>query len=326
MFSYIKKIIIRSTNLLLQNKKLSTYIFFVFISFAFWLLTMMSKMHETTLVVPVSYINYPQDLVEIEAPLEYIKVRVKTTGISIVLFHLFNHNSLVLNYKVANSQPRENGENLFWIMNSKRNEVMRVLGSSTEIMAIMPERVIVPFTKKNKKEVPVILNADIHCKQGFWLANDVSINPSSVVIYGDQDVLDTVNSIKTNFLRKRELDGRHIFDISIIIPDVLGCESKSVSLEINAEPFIEEIIVQEVEVRNLPSGYSMKLFPREVNVTLRLPKDQYQLLKGNLFKLYIDASILEEHKLLEIKYDNLAENVKVERIFPNYIEFLLIKE
>ena len=70
----------------------------------------------------------------------------------------------------------------------------------------------------------------------------------------------------------------------------------------------------------------MKLFPREVNVTLRLPKDQYQLLKGNLFKLYIDASILEEHKLLEIKYDNLAANVKVERIFPNYIEFLLIKE
>lgn len=326
MLFHFKRIIFHPKTSLFKNKRLSTYVFFVFISFAFWLLTMMSKTHETTLFVPISYINYPEDMVEIKAPLESVKVRVKTTGISIVLFHLFNHNSLILNYTVANSQPIDNGKNLFWIMNSKRNEVMRVLSSSMEIMAITPERVIVPFTRKTKKEVPVILNAEINYKQGYWLANDITVSPSSVVLYGEQAVLDTITGIETVFLQLKELDKNYISNISLVIPDALGCKSKAVSVEIYAEPFIEEVVVREVEVRNLPRGYSMKLFPREVSVTLRLPKDQYQLLKGNLFKLYIDAASLKEQELLEIHYDNLLANVKIQRIFPNYLEYLLIKE
>ena len=326
MLFHFKRIIFHPRTSLFKNKRLSTYVFFVFISFAFWLLTMMSKTHETTLFVPISYINYPEDMVEIKAPLESVKVRVKTTGISIVLFHLFNHNSLILNYTVANSQPIDNGKNLFWIMNSKRNEVMRVLSSSMEIMAITPERVIVPFTRKTKKEVPVILNTEINYKQGYWLANDITVNPSSVVLYGEQAVLDTITGLETVFLQLKELDKNYISNISLVIPDALGCKSKAVSVEIYVEPFIEEVIVRDVEVRNLPRGYSMKLFPREVSVTLRLPKDQYQLLKGNLFKLYIDAASLKEQQLIEIHYDNLLADVKIQRIFPNYLEYLLIKE
>ena len=326
MLFHFKRIIFHPKTSLFKNKRLSTYVFFVFISFAFWLLTMMSKTHETTLFVPISYINYPEDMVEIKAPLESVKVRVKTTGISIVLFHLFNHNSLILNYTVANSQPIDNGKNLFWIMNSKRNEVMRVLSSSMEIMAITPERVIVPFTRKTKKEVPVILNTEINYKQGYWLANDITVTPSSVVLYGEQAVLDTITGIETVFLQLKELDKNYISNISLVIPDALGCKSKAVSVEIYVEPFIEEVIVRDVEVRNLPRGYSMKLFPREVSVTLRLPKDQYQLLKGNLFKLYIDAASLKEQQLIEIHYDNLLADVKIQRIFPNYLEYLLIKE
>ena len=326
MFSHLKRIIIRFINLFLKNKRLGTYAFFIVMSFAFWCLTMMSKIHETTLHVPISYINYPEDLVEIEAPIEYVKVRVKTTGVSIILFHLLNNNSLVLNYMVSNSQPIDNGKNLFWIMNSKRNEVVNALGSSMEIMDITPERVIVPFTQRTKKVVPVILNAEIHYKQGYWLVNDIDIIPSSVVLYADQSLLDTVNSIETNLLSLKEIDGNHIFNIPLVIPEAIKCKNKSVSVEVCVEPFIEEVLIHEVEIRNLPRGYSMKLFPKQVKVTLRLPRDKYQLLKGNLFRLYIDASNFLERKTLEVQYDNLSANVKIERIFPNFLEFLIIKE
>lgn len=326
MFSHLKRIIIRFINPLFKNKRLGTYAFFIIMSFAFWCLTMMSKIHETTLVVPIIYINYPEDLVEIEAPLEYVKVRVKTTGISIILFHLLKNNSIVLNYMVSNSQPINNGKNLFWIMNSKRNEIANALGSSMEIMDITPERVIVPFTQRTKKVVPVILNAEIHYKQGYWLVNDIDIIPSSVVLYGDQSLLDTVNSVETNLLRLKAIDENHIFNIPLVLPEAIKCKSKSVYVEVCVEPFVEELIIQEVEIRNLPKGYSMKLFPKQVNVTLRLPKDKYQLLKGNLFRLYVDASNFVDRKTLEVQYDNLSANVKIERIFPNFLEFLIIKE
>ena len=70
----------------------------------------------------------------------------------------------------------------------------------------------------------------------------------------------------------------------------------------------------------------MKLFPKDVNVTLRLPRDKYQLLKTNFLRLYVDAAELGDKKTVLVKYDGLPEMVKLERIYPNYLEFLLIKE
>ena len=211
-------------------------------------------------------------------------------------------------------------------MNSKRQEVTDVLGTSIEILNINPERIIIPFANKIKKEVPVVLNSEISFKQEFWLANDIKLTPSSVIIYGEQDLLDTISSVTTDLLTLNNLDKNQTHEIALFLPNGLKCKTSSVSVELIVEPFIEQIITQEVEIRNLKKGYSMKLFPSNVSVTLRLPKDKYQLLKTNSLKLFIDASELGEQKTIAVRYDNLSENIKLERIYPNRLEFLLIKE
>lgn len=287
---------------------------------------MLSKTHETTFSLPIKYVNYPTDLMEVINPPDFIQLRVKASGISIISFHLVNYNSLVLDYDIANSQPINNGKNLFWIMNAKRKELADVLGVSIEIMNVTPERVIVPFANKIKKQVPVVLNAEINLKQGFWLFNETKINPSSVIIYGEQDLLDSINSVTTDLLNLNDIDKDQLHEIALILPNGLQCKVKTVSAEISVESFIEEIVTQEVEIRNLDKGYSMKLFPRDIDVTLRLPKDKYQLLETNFLRLYIDASRLAEQSTILVNYDNLPERVRVERIYPNRLEFLLIKE
>jgi hypothetical protein len=139
-------------------------------------------------------------------------------------------------------------------------------------------------------------------------------------------LLDTISSVTTDLLTLNNLDKNQTHEIALFLPNGLKCKTSSVSVELIVEPFIEQIITQEVEIRNLKKGYSMKLFPRDVSVTLRLPKDKYQLLKTNSLKLFIDASELGEQKTIAVKYDNLSENIKLERIYPNRLEFLLIKE
>ena len=117
MLVYLKKVTISFFRSIFKNKQLGTYIFFFIISFAFWFLSMLSRTHETTLNIPVSYINYPINLVEVEGADNFIKVRVKAAGISIISFYLFNSKKLVLNYDIANSKLKEKGKILFWIMN-----------------------------------------------------------------------------------------------------------------------------------------------------------------------------------------------------------------
>lgn len=321
-----KKVISIFLNAISKNKKLNTYAFFFLISFAFWLLTMLSKQHETTLVVPVKYINSPPDLMGVVNPVDYIEVRVQAIGVSIILFNLFNYNTLFLDYDVANSQPISNGKNLFWIMNSKRDKVSSILGENIQIMNIIPERIMVPLINKTKKEVSVILNHDVNLKQSFWLVNDIQIDPSSIFLYGEKDVLDSIHSVTTDLLKLDEIDKDQLHKISIVIPNGTRSKTNSVLVNLDIEPFIEEVFMQEVRIRNLKAGYSMKLFPRDISVTLRLSQDKYHLLKTNFLKLYVDASKLGKQKTLRIAYDNLPEGVKIERLYPNRLEFLLIKE
>ena len=322
----IKKVIGSSFDSLNKNKKLNTYTFFFFIAFAFWFLTMLSKTHETTFSVPVRYINPPADLMEVVQPADFIQIRVKAAGVSILLHHLINYNVLSLDYEVANSQPITNGKNLFWIMNSKREKISQILGESIQIMNITPERIVIPFINKTRREVSVILNQDIKFKQSFWLANNIELVPSSVILYGDKNLLDSISSVTTDLLKLDELDQDQLHEITVVIPNGLRCNTNSVLVEVNVEPFIEEVIIQEVKIRNLEEGYSMKLFPKEASVTIRISKDKYHLLKTNFLRLYVDASKIGEQKTLTINYENIPEGVKLERIYPNRLEFLLIKE
>jgi hypothetical protein len=326
MFTNLKKVVISFFKSLLINRRLNTYIFFFAIAFAFWFLTMLSKTHETTFLMPIKYVNHPPNLIEIVDPAKFIKVRVKASGISIISFHLFNKNSIVLNYDVANSQPIENGRNLFWTINSNRKEVARILGYSVEIMNITPERIIVSFANKIQKVVPVILNANISLRQAFWLANDIIIKPSSIILYGEQKLLDSVNSITTDLLDLNDVYKDQLYHVDLRTPNGLKCMYTTISVELKVEPFIEEVITKEVEIRNLKKGYSMKLFPKDVSVTLRLPKDKYHFLKVGFLKLFVDASKLDDKETAAVEYDNLPEIVKIERIYPNRLEFLLIKE
>ena len=326
MLSNLKKVIVSFFKSISKNKKLSTYAFFFFLAFSFWFLSMLSKTHETTLQIPIKYINYPPDLVEKDTPTNFVDIRVKAAGFTILSFHLFNYKSLILSYDIANSKPTNSGKNLFWIMNSKRKDIADVLGSSMEILDISPAKLAVSFTNKSKKEVPVILNSGIDIKQAYWLSEEIAINPSEVVLYGDNDILDNLPSITTELLQLTEIDNDVNQKVALRIPDELQCKTTFVDVKIKVEPFIEEIFEQKVEVRNLIEGYTLKLFPGSINITLRLPKDKYSLLKTDFLHMYIDASDISEQNTLEVKHDNIPSFVKLERIYPKRLEFLLIKE
>ena len=327
MSSNLKKSIAHFFKSVAKNKKLNTYALFLFISFSFWFLSMLSKTHETTLSVAVNYKNYPTDLVEINSSIDFIEARVKAPGFSIVFYHFFNFKTLKLDYEIANSKPIKNGKNLFWILNSKREKVAEILGSSMEIMDLSPERLIVPFANKTKKEVPIKLFDDITLKSEYWLSSEIQLNPEKITIYGDQNVLDSLTEISTELLKLDNVFENTSIKVDLIIPEGLQTKETELSVTINVEQFIEQKMTQKVKVENLKKGFTLKLFPNEISATIRLPKSKYNFLKTDFLNITVDASELDENtKRLKVQINNLPSFVKLERLYPQEVEFLLIKD
>ena len=49
------------------------------------------------------------------------------------------------------------------------------------------------------------------------------------------------------------------------------------NVSILVEPFVEKIFNKKVFVRNLKSGYSVRVFPEDIMITIRLPKEKYSI-------------------------------------------------
>ena len=197
MFDYLRNQISSFFKSESNNKKLSTYALFLLISFSFWFLSMLSKHHETTIKVPVEYVNFFPDKVVIYPIVSFVEARVKAPGFSILFYNIFNFSKLKLDIEQANIKPKKGGSEIFWLMNSKRRLISEVISSSMELIAINPERLIISFNNKAKKKVAVRLKKSISLKPEIWFSDPISLVPDSVIIYGDQEQLDIIDFIET---------------------------------------------------------------------------------------------------------------------------------
>jgi len=310
-----------------NNKKLSTYALFLFLSFSFWFLSMLSKHHETTLRIPVIYANFPTDKVLISPPISFVEARIKAPGFSILFYNLFNFSKLNLDIEQANIKPKKGGSEVFWLMNSKRKAVSEVISSSMELMAINPERLIISFSNKAKKKVVIKLNQFISLKPEIWFANPITLVPDSVMIYGDQYLLDLVDFVETKELLLVDVSESITHNVQLSIPTTVQCNISAVEVIIEVEPFVEQLLKHKVEVKNLKKGYVLKLFPKLVQVTIQAPKDKYSMLQTDFLKLQVDASLIsEESRRLVVEVENLPSFIQLQRVYPSRVEFLLIKE
>jgi hypothetical protein len=310
-----------------NNKKLSTYALFFFLSFSFWFLSMLSKHHETTLRIPVIYANFPANKVLLSPPISFVEARVKAPGFSILFYNLFNFSQLSLDIKQANIKPKTGGSEVFWLMNSKRKAVAEIISSSMELIEIDPERLIILFSNKAKKKVAVKLNKSISLKPEIWLANPIALVPDSVMIYGDQHLLDLVGFVETKEFLLADVSESITHNVQLSIPATVKCKTSVVEVIIEVEPFVEQLLKHKVEVKNLQKGYVLKLFPKVVQVTIQAPKDKYSMLQTDFLKLQVDASLIsEESRTLAVEVENLPSFIQLQRVYPSRVEFLLIKE
>ena len=310
-----------------NNKKLSTYVLFIFISFSFWFLSMLSKQHETTLQVPVEYVNFPADKVLVSTPVSFIEVRIKAPGFSILFYNLMRSSKLNLDIQQANTKPKKGGSEVFWLMNSKRKHIAKILSSSMELIAITPERLIIPFSNKAKKKVAVKLQRSIDLSPEIWFAKPIDLLPDSVMIYGKKEQLDAVDFIETEELLLVDVSESSKHSLLLNIPVDVQCKIENIEVVIDVEPFVEQLIKYQVEARNLKKGYSIRLFPELVQVTLRAPKDKYSMLQTDFLKLKVDASLIsDQNRRLKIEVENLPSFIQLQRVYPSSVEFLLIKD
>ena len=287
----------------------------------------MSREHETTLILPIHYTDFPADKLLLEEPEQVLKVRVKAEGFPLLYYTIFGRHTLNLSIDDAYWRKKNKQFVAFWMPNNNRRKIKNVLSSSMNLLSVSPDTLYMVFGKKDSKMVPIQMQTDITFKEEFRFENPITVTPNKVMIYGVKSDLDSIEYVASDLLQFTNMDRDKSVEVKLKKKERINYQTDRVVVNIDVEQFTEKKLTAVIHANHLPKGYAIKFFPATVDVTLTASIDDYKLLTQDFVRVFVTCNnILHSKKTyLDVQMKEM-QYAKMKRIYPSRVEYILIKE
>lgn len=209
----------------------------------------------------------------------------------------------------------------------RKNMTVKLLdeaGKTIEGLEVSPKAVDVTIPIEYTKIVEIEPDVVVNPAPGYIITN-ISTNPKEIHIVGNKDLLDKLDSIKTERIEIRDAKAFVEQQVSLMLPEGIELANKkeTVRLRINVEKIIEKPLeVTNISVRNLSDNLTAEFMPVKVQVTARGPETIVNAWDVNN-SFYVDAANLGQGiHMLEIKYEKPAE-IEILMLEPKFVNVVL---
>jgi hypothetical protein len=305
------------------SKDVLSFLVFLLLSAAFWLVNALDKERVMILKVPLTYSGIPEDVIfEDEMP-GMVKVRVRDLGKNLWFYHLnpLSDVNLALSQKFV-----EKG--LVSVSNTSLQKIIsdRLL-PTTAILGIEPENFVGAYVKQHQKKVPVNLKTQIQTEHQYMLCGPPAYTPDSVIVYGPATVLDTIQSVSTRVLKLSHVKESVRSSVELqSIPSVRFSENR-VMADICVVMFTERAAELTVQIINSPDNINLRSFPATVRATFNIRVNNYNEFDVNDIQVVVDYNEIKKGNLSRkrLRVINNKAYITNIRIEPEEVEFLLEK-
>lgn len=285
---------------------------FVAVSALFWMILALNDSAQNNFNVKVTFTNVPDTVTFISDIPEKIHVSVRDKGTNLWRNGILRHPTLSINFK-------EYGDNgvLRFTKNDMLSSLKSVFGSSAQITALSTDSIHLVYTTNKGKRVPVLVNAKIMPASGSIQEGVVKCVPSYVLVYGEQDVLDTIYKVETEMLDLQDLSETTQIESNLKKINGARILPSQVKVTVPIETLVKKEALITITPTNVPKGESLLLFPSKVPV-------QYYVAMSRLGD--DDDPSIE----LQVDYDQISESVSgrlhVEVVrYPDRLQNLSLK-
>ena len=310
----------------IERRHLPVFAFLLTLSTLFWILTVLSKDYTTTVHYKADFIDLPNDKLLINEEEIDLHLQVIAPGFTILAHRLSFRNELPLS--VSSFIPKKKGNywNYFLLGEQSISQIQEVIPTSMQLLHIQPNRIDLLLDEKAERVVPVKLKSSISFKDLFRQKEAVKLEPSTIVISGPKAVVEVFDEINTELLSLEDVDNNKTGKIEIqsLNHSEINYSAKNINWELKVEQFTEGEIKLPIEMKNIPKGYEIKLFPEEVTVSYLISLDEFDLVKPDMFAAHI--SFDADFKRQSVNLSRQADFVENVRIFPSKVEYFLIKK
>lgn len=312
---------IRSFLLAKKSREFLIFLFFVFVSFSFWLLQVLNDDYEKDLSIPLKMKNVPENVVLTSELPSSVKVTVKDRG-TVLVNYLFGKTIYPLtidfeDYDDWGSQVRIPSMTLAKRISSQLNQ-------STKLSAIKPDTLEYIYTKGKAKKVPVKLRGEVLPERQYYIA-DVLCTPDSVMVYAPREILDTIAAAYTETLDAEGLSDTIRQRINIMPIKGARFTPSFTDVTFLVDMFAEKSVEVPVQGINFPYDKMLRTFPSKVHVTFQIGLKEFKSVSAEDFVVVVDYKDLEKSKKEKCRpvIVQSPTNVNHIRMNPQEIDYII---
>ena len=318
---------IRSFLLSKKSREFLIFLFFVFMSFSFWLLQVLNDDYETELRIPLKLKNVPENvMLTTEIPSE-LKVGVKDRG-TVLVNYFWGQTLYPITIDFADYLDKGNQVRIPSSTLAKR--IASQLNQSTKLSTIKPDTLEFIYTKGKAKKVPVKLRGEVNAERQYYIA-DTIFSPDSVMVYAPKSILDTISAVYTQFVNLEQVS-----DTTRCKVEFQPVKGARFTPSVTDVTFLVDVLAEKtVDVAvygiNFPEGKLLRTFPPKVKVSFKVGLSRFKDVTADDFEVVVDYNELNEIgsdkcKPMLAKYPHYVHHVQlnpkdIDYIIEHHIDF-----
>ncbi len=309
-----------------QKNKSSIFTFLVFlvISTAAWLMVKLSEEYTTQAVFRVQLSEVPADK-WMSSPEQSVKMSLNVDGFHTLLYKMMGESKRVVVITLNDVPYRlENGNTYSFSSQYVSQKVAELLDVNPTDITINEAKVYFNMDALKSKVVPVSLRSDIKTQRQYGIYGIPMVDPASVTIFGPQEVIDTIKAVRTELVSKDNVNQ----NFSVTVPlDMLGGQIRSNVKVVKAEVEVEKFTELDVEVPiRVDSDQKIRFFPETMTVKCLVAMRDYASITPDSFDVTVDEEQLKDmRQLLDIQLITWPPSVQIVSTRPDKVEYLIVQ-
>lgn len=308
-----------------KNKRsVLTFLVFLVISTALWLLIKLSNDYSTQTTFSLQLEEVPADK-WISSPELAVKMSLNTDGFHTLRCKMIREPKRVVTIPL-NEVPyrQETGNTYSFSSQYVAERIADFLGIGTSDVVMNDDKVYFNMDMLKSKVVPIAFQSDIKTQRQYDVYGIPTIDPSTITIFGPQEVIDTVKSVKTVKVSKVNVNQGFRETVGLdLLGGTIRSNVKEVTVEVNVEKFTEKDIEVPIKVSG---GLRVRFFPETMKVKCLVAIKDYASIVPEDFSVAVDRQQFENlQPLLDVRLASWPQYVQVLSTSPDKVEYLIVQ-
>ncbi|GBU08582.1 hypothetical protein AwDysgo_19130 [Bacteroidales bacterium] len=299
-----------------------TFMFFVFVSFIFWILQCLQQSFEIEIDIPLVFEKIPNNIILIDSLAGTINVRVFDRGTALLSYSLGKKMQPVF---IECSEKDIKNNFLVISKNQIQQELSKQLLATTQIVSYFPSDYSYAIETMQQKEVPISIVGEISLSDAYMFVDTVFVDPPRILIFGSTEALSKCNQIFTEDVHIEEVDVSFKKELKLLVPKNIRVEKDFVELNVDVTAFTERKFSIPILCKSLPQGYQIQFFPSKVDVFYQVAQDKFNEIDASEFEIIFDyQDLIEENRLsVPLVLSKRPSSLRKYRIVPDIMEFII---